>query len=118
MALKALDPLAPFWYTPRAEKDSERATRFKIKGLDGAQHNYVMPEIILDEEKRYVTGLTGKGIDMVFKWGLIDWENLDNSQGPLAFSPRNFHLIDPVTRAELGMQILLASLLKEEEKKT
>ena len=33
--MKALNPFAPFWYTPRAEEGAEKPTRFKIRGLDG-----------------------------------------------------------------------------------
>ena len=114
--MKALNPFAPFWYTPRAEASAEKPTRFKLCGLDGSQQGYIQPEYIIGD--RMVTGLTGKGLDLALSYGLKDWEHFENAQGPVACVPANFGLIDIVTRIELAMQIIAASYPTPEEKKT
>lgn len=118
MALKALNPLAPSWYTPRSELDAPNPTRFKIRGLDGTEQGYLVPELTLNPQLRTVTGMTGKGLELALSYGLLDWENFANDKGPVPFVPGNFNLIDYPTRVELAMRILTASYLQDEEKKT
>jgi hypothetical protein len=114
--MKALNPFAAFWYTPRSEQGADKPTRFKIRGLDGAQQGYIAPELLFDE--RTLKGMTGKGMELALGYGLVDWENFENDQGPLACAPTNFALIEYGTRVELAMQILAASYVTPAEKKT
>ena len=118
MAIKALNPFAPFWYTPALEKDAPNPTRFKIRGLDGAEQGYISPELRLDESSRMVIGMTGRGLELALRYGLVDWENFANDSGPVVCVPPNFPLIDYGTRCELAMKILGASYVSPEEKKT
>lgn len=118
MAIKALNPFAPAWYTPRAELGSPNPTRFKIRGLDGTEQGYLVPELTIDPVLRTISGMTGKGLELALAYGLLDWENFANDKGPVAFVPGNFNLIDYKTRIELAMQILTASYVQPEEKKT
>ena len=114
--MKALNPFAPFWYTPRAEQGAEKPTRFKIRGLDGTQQGYLAPELIFDD--RTLKGMSGKGMELALGYGLMDWEHFATDAGPVACLPVNFGLIDYSTRVELAMQILAASYVTPEEKKT
>lgn len=120
--MKALNVFAPFWYVSASERDDAGAakpdaTRFKIKGLDGQQMGYLMPEFQIDDEKM-IKGLTGKGADLALRYGLVDWDNFSNDAGRVAFNPANFSLIPFEVRAELAMQIIAASYVKPDEKKT
>ena len=118
MTIKALNPLAPFWYTPRAEEGTPNPTRFKIRGLDGTEQGYLVPELTLDVMSRSVRGMSGKGLELALSYGLIDWENFANDKGPVTFAPGNFNLLDYALRVELAMQILTSSYVQPEEKKT
>lgn len=118
MAVKALNPIAPRWYTPKSEEGSENPTRFKIRGLNGNEQGYVWPELVVDNELKTVTGMTGKGLELALRYGLVDWENFSNDQGPVAFSVQNFAFIDYGLRTELAMVIVAASYVTPEEKKT
>jgi hypothetical protein len=118
MAIKALNPFAPFWYTPPSEKSQDKPTRFKIRGLNGAEMGYLSPEMLVDGAQRAVTQLTGKGIDLCLQHGLIDWENFDNDAGPVLCMPSNFGLIPYPTRVHLAWQIIAASYVDETQKKT
>ena len=118
MTIKALNPCTPFWWTPPAEDGQAKATRFKIRGLDGNEQGYIFPEITVDPAARVVRGLTGKGVELVLGYGLLDWENFANDKGPVACVPGNFGLIEHVLRSQLAIQILAASFVQPEEKKT
>ena len=114
--IKALNPFAPFWYTPRAEAGAEHPTRFKLRGLDGNQFIYIAPELIVKDQM--TRGVTGKGLELALGYGLVDWENFSNDAGPIACVPQNFGLVEYLLRVELAMQILSASYVAPEEKKT
>jgi hypothetical protein len=114
--MRALNPFAPFWYTPVADQGEEHPTRFKIRGLNGTEVGYVGPEFILDNGT--ISGLTGKGLEMTLKYGLLDWENFENDSGKIAFNRANFGLIPYEVQAEIAMNIIAASYAKEEAKKT
>jgi hypothetical protein len=117
---KAQNPFAPEWYTPAEDQGKENPTRFKVRGLNGAEMGYVQPEMILDTSgpQAMLSGLTGKGLDLTLKHGLLDWENFDNDSGALKFSPHNFSLIPLTLRTELALKIISMSFVSEEEKKT
>lgn len=119
MPIKALKRMAPFWYKPDSQKDDPSPTRFKIRGLNGTEQGYVQPELVIDTTGKMVTGMTGKGLELTLGYGLLDWENFTDEDGAaIAFSPINFGRLDIVTRTELAMQILAASYVAPEEKKT
>lgn len=122
---KALNPFAPEWYTPASDKDEKGeprpdASRFKLRGLDGNELGYVSPEFTLGEIAGVptVTGMSGKGVDLALKCGLLDWERFENDKGPVPFNQGNFRLIPHLLRVELAMQIVAASYVGEAEKKT
>lgn len=68
--LKTNNPLLPFWYTPKAEQESENPTRFQLRGLTGLQR--------LD----FLGESTSSGrVRIVLRYGLLSWENLTDSAG-------------------------------------
>jgi hypothetical protein len=118
MAIKALNPFAPYWYVPKDEQKSseELKTRFRLRGLDGEQLGHVGPEFIMDEFGR-VKNITGRGIEIALSFGVTDWENFNNDQGAVKFSRANFRLIPYDIRSELAVEIISASSPSEEERK-
>jgi len=118
MTIKALNPIAPFWYTPRREEGDPHPTRFKIKGLNGTEHGYIVPELIIDPIGRNISDIGGRGIELALAYGLTDWENFANGAGPVAFNPANFGVLDHALRVELAWKIITASHVQPEEKKT
>jgi len=118
MTIKAMNPIAPFWYTPRSEEGTPNPTRFKIRGLNGTEHGYIVPELILNPMERKIADMSGRGQELALAYGLMDWENFANGAGPVAFSPANFGLIEYALRSELAWQIITASHPQPEEKKT
>ncbi len=119
MAMQALKRMAPFWYTPDGQKDDPNPTKFKVRGLNGNEQGYIQPELKIDETTKMVSGMSGRGLELTLAYGLLGWENfLDEDGGQVAYSPLNFGRVDLVTRTELAMQILAASFVTPEEKKT
>src|SRR3990172_10202250 len=118
MTIKALNPIAPFWYPPRSEAGAPNPTRFKIRGLNGTEQGYLVPEMTFDVIGRTTTGMSGRGLELALAYGLMDWENFANGTGPVAFAPANFGLLDYTLRVELAWQIFAASYVDAEEKKT
>lgn len=118
MAIKALNPFAPYWYTPREEEGAQNPTRFKLQGLNGEQMGYISPEFILDPQTKSITALSGKGIDIALTYGLVDWENFQNDAGAVPFVRANFALIPHRLRGELAFQIVIASHVPADAKKT
>lgn len=116
MAIKALNPFAPSWYTPKEEEGSDNPTRFKIRGLDGEQMSYVGAELVFDASGN-IRNISGKGIELALGYGLVDWENFENDDGPVKFNRANFRLIPYHLRLELAVQIVARSVPNEEERK-
>lgn len=116
MAIKALNPMEPQWYTPASEAGQENPTRFRVKGLDGETMGYIAPEFIVDDHGR-VKSLTGKGIELALNYGLVDWENLSNDKGAVKFGRHSFRLLPYDMRAELASQIVILSSPTEDERK-
>lgn len=113
---KALNPFEPSWYVPESDRGLEQPTRFRLRGLDGEKIGYVAPEFIIQDGA--VRNLTGRGVELALNYGLIDWENFTNDQGPVRFNRRNFTLIPHELRVELAGEILALSAPDDEEKKT
>ncbi len=117
MAIKALNPFEPDWYKPAVENGAEHPTRFKLKGLNGTQMNYISPELTVEPLTGKVTGISGKGIELALGFGLVDWENFDNDKGPVRFNRANFANIPSDLQAELVVEILRRSQPDEAARK-
>lgn len=117
MAIKALDPMVPIWWTPESEAKSENPTRFRIKPLTGIQRIEVNTD----------TKMTGRGlvisaagIRTALRYGLVGWENFNNADGPVVFSfdvDENLAVLPEGVILKLVDRILTASSVSEEAKK-
>ena len=119
MAIKALNPFEPVWYTPKDEVDDENPTRFKIKGMNGVQFADVASEFILDD-KREIQNISKDGAVKALKYGLVDWENFANDKGTVKFTKNinmNLQFIPYELIIELAMEIVAISDQTEDERK-
>ena len=83
MTIKALSSFTPEWYTPASEADDDTPARFKVRGLTGSQQAEVSPEIeLLDNED---VKISGRAMFLLLKFGLTDWEGLEDDGGPVRF---------------------------------
>ena len=114
MGIRALENLVASWYTPEGQ-DEENPTRFKCKPLDGEQYGNIVGHFARGENG----GLTisGEGHKLCLRYGLEDWENFDDSSGPVKCFPANHRLIPFSIRNELVTHILEISSLSEEQEK-
>ena len=83
MTIKALSSFTPEWYTPASEVDAATPARFKVRGLTGSQQAEVSPEIILDDNED--VKISGRAMFLLLKFGLTDWEGLEDGGGPVRF---------------------------------
>lgn len=89
MALKAIDPITPFWWSPETPDQvppPPETTQFHICGLTGIQY------IDANSEMRFTEGrviTSAAGVRKVLKFCLLGWRNFRNSAGEVAFSDSN-----------------------------
>jgi len=84
MAIRAADPITPFWYTPVSEEGKENPTRFHLKPLDGVEMFGIRSMIKFDDDGQMVT--TAACARTALRAGLIGWENFADSAGnPVTF---------------------------------
>lgn len=118
MAIRAADPITPFWYTPDSEKNKENPTRFHLKPLNGVEMFEVRSRIRL-EDGQYVT--TADCARTVLRAGLLGWDNFDCASGPVPFDAadraRNVEHIPFALVAELFSEIVNRSALSETARK-
>jgi hypothetical protein len=115
MAIKPLTGLAPQWFTPSGEQDSDNPTRFKLKPLDGLTFLDVMSEGKIRDDGAFVANRQGR--DTLLKNGLIEWENFDEGGNPLKCNFTNFHRIPAEILAEICNELIIVSSLSGEDEK-
>jgi len=116
MAIVAAAGLVEFWYTPEAEKDEAKPTRFKLRPLTQFDMLEVSGEIMVDEHGQMKA--TFKGQSMVLRRGIVGWEEFKTPDGKkVKFSEKNIELIPFVTLAELAGRVMEGATLSDEEKK-
>lgn len=118
--IRAQNPLTPYWFTPEDQSDGEEATRFKIQGLNGIQFADLAPDLAQDAEGNIIN-INGKGVRLCCRYGLVDWEHFDNDNGPVKFGKNmtaNMACIPYDVLMELAVEIITASQVTEQEKKT
>ncbi len=113
--LKITTGLAPEWFTPESQMEQEDPARFKIKPLD--QISFL--EVLADcEVKNDVFVPNAKGRKLLLEKGLIDWENITDTNGkPLKFSRFNLAHIPAQILAEICNEIMQKSAISEEQEK-
>jgi len=115
MAIKALSGFAPYWYTPKSQIKDPDPTRFKVHKLNGEQMGNVRPELSFNALGDM--DITGRGLTLTLIYGLDDWENFCDDQGPVKAVLENHCLIHVADRVELATEIIKASTLGEESRK-
>ncbi len=116
MAIRALDPMVPFWHTPAGQGDDPKPTRFRLRGLDGGQFSEVLMEARFDDAGKFL-GDSARSLELSLKYGLLGWENFCNAEGEVPFASDNFRLIDFSTRMAISAEIWKASKVSEAERK-
>ncbi len=119
MAIKAKTPLAPYWYTPKDEKDSANPTRFRIRALTGIECQDI--EIHKDARGNYRVSATSA--NAILGYALLDWENLPH---PESGEPLKFDMQDKAESlswlhadiiTELVWEVVVKSRLTEDQEK-
>ena len=115
---KALEVLAPTWYTPESEKDQAQPTRFNLRGLTGIDRHEVFLHVSLLSETKY--SIDRKGAEACLHRGLVGWENFADQAGPIAFNgdmTTNIARLDQHLVSELVDAIMERTEITEAEKK-
>jgi len=114
MSIKALEGLVPTWYTPAGQDEDDKPTKFKCQPLDGQQYAEVSDHVKVAGSRIVISA---EGQSLCLKYGLIDWENFNDSAGPVAFIPSNHRLIPFATRVDLTVHIFASSSMSGEQEK-
>ena len=113
MGIKALEGLVPEWYTPSGQ-DDDRPTRFQFRPLNGRELGQVSDYISIDDGNLMIRA---EGVDRCLALSLQDWENFEDSSGPIRFSRQAMDLIPVGVRRELASKIVARSYLTEDDRK-
>lgn len=78
MAITAINQFGPEWFTLDGQEDDDNPGRVKLQGLDGQGQAEVAPELRITED-----GIepTPRGIRILFRYGLVDWDNITDLGG-------------------------------------
>jgi hypothetical protein len=118
MSIKPISIFSPEWFKPSVEKDAEPPTRFMLQGLTGSQQAQLAPEIATAVSGDLV--LPGAAINLLLRYGLVNWENFDDESGPVVFSEnpvKNQDRIPYAIQAELAARIFTLSFAPPDVKK-
>jgi len=108
MSITAISGLTAEKYIPEIDKDSDEPTSFKLKPLSGVHYMSIMAEVteLGDGESR----ITGNGLRLAIKHGLVGWDNFNDAQGnKMKFNPVNVKKIPPAILTELAGEIISRS---------
>ena len=116
MALYALGTMRAEFFTPESQKDDDNPTRFKIKGVDGANINTVMEGATFRDDMLF---LSASGIRAALKFGLVDWENMldPETESEIKFKQGKIRLIPWKEQQEIASEIVDRSNLMGEQTK-
>lgn len=111
MAIKPVNVVAPFWFTPEDQRDDPNPTRFQLKALDGKQALEVLSGV-------HGGSMSPECVNSCLKYGLVGWENFTEADGkPIKFVPTNYGRIPPETLSEIIGVIIDHTQLGEDDKK-
>lgn len=117
MAIRAADPITPFWYTPESEKDKEGPTRFHLKPLDGVEMFEVKSRVKFEDGNLVIPAGCARS---VLQASMLGWENFIDGTGPIEFSANravNIKRIPVEMVDELFNAILNCSAVSETARK-
>lgn len=117
MAIYAPEKLAASWYTPENQESEEVKTEFRLKPLSEDRYLDVMMEA--GETQGGDLKLTGTGIRIALKYGLVDWKNFlrKSDDKAIKFKATKINLIPAPIQAELAGEIINRSSTDEEDEK-
>ncbi len=118
MAITAKSPIAPYWYTPKVEKDNGNPTRFKMRGLSGIEGQ----DVQLHNDQRGVLRSNATSVKTVLGYALQDWENVIDEKGEaVPFNRENkaesIGRLSAEIVAELFWEAITNSSLNEDQEK-
>lgn len=118
MAIKAAAGLVEEWYTPVDEVGEDVPTRFKLRPLNQMDLLEVMSEGRVSDAGEFYPNHKGRTI--LLRKGLVDWEEFNDPDNdrPIKFTSTNFHRVPAATLGELANEIMVRSVLTEDEKKS
>ena len=121
MAMKLAAGLVEDWYIPldqrNLEDETEKPSRFKLKGLTQIELLEVMGEGDSLADGSFVPNHTGRLL--LFRRGLFGWDEVYNYAGDLTkFSKSEGNNLPAQLLGELANEIIFRSVMSEDEKKT
>lgn len=119
MAIKALNPFAPVWYTPPGQDDEGAISEFQLIGLNGIQQAELQPEISVEGDAGDDVVISPRGMALLLRYGLVDWKNFEDDSGPVIFGSwdANQRRMPLPLQSELAAQIFTLTFTPEETKK-
>lgn len=118
MGLQALNLTAREWFTPPGQ-DDDNPTRFEVQGLSGSQQAMLAPELGEVGDRDFI--LPGRAVNMLLRFGLVNWENFNDDKGPIDFIPgdatANQDRIPYSLQAQLAAHIFRISQMSADVKK-
>lgn len=115
MAIVAMTGIVDDDYICRKDQDSESPTIWKLRPLNGFKYMEVMTELVRTDEGFKITG---KGLGLAVKHGLVGWENFKDQNGKeLKFNSINITKIPAVVLGELADRVIEISELGDEQTK-
>lgn len=115
MALDIKAGVAPYWFTPKSQEKEERPARFKLQPLTQMTLIDCMEDSFTDNDGN--TRITGRGVRIALKAGLVDWENITLGGEALPCVGTNFEKIKSSLLRELSNKLILDAMFGAEEAK-
>ena len=116
MAITAISRLIAEDYVTEGDRGSDEPTSFSLKPLNGMQYMEVIAELKTNGDGE--ASLTGEGLKLAIKYGLVGWKNFCDEDGAnLKFNKLSVTFIPPTILAELASEIISRSEVGAEERK-
>jgi len=117
MAIRAAAGLVAEWFTPTDEVGEDSPTRFKLRPLNQLAFMEIATSGTSREDGAFLPSHQGRLL--LLKHGLVDWENFtDAASLPVPFTSANFDRIPMQILIEITTELVVRSVLSDEEKKT
>lgn len=118
MALRAVSPLAPFWFEPLDDDGNTQGVKFQLKGLKALDLFDVNASAVHSEG---TVKWTSASVRLGLRMGLVGWDGLlDKDGNPVPFEKSidaNIERLPWTVQSQLFGQILDASQLGVEQEK-
>jgi hypothetical protein len=118
MTIKGLNNFAAVWFTPLDQVDENNPAMFKVRGLTGSQQAEIMPDMELTPDGD--AKITGRAMFLIIKYGLVDWDGIDDDNGPIRFSKNsklNQDRLPYTVQAEIAGEIFELTAVDDSNKK-